>query len=192
VALLVAGLARLRRLAAPPAAPFFALWIVPALLFYTAVHVGDPGYVLSVVPTIFVLFAALIDRWPAPGRAAAAALALAPGVLFLAGGVYPFSRDVLAAHDRSVRDLLAVTQALPADASVVASGPAYTVAAYYVRDRPVRFSGDAPEVLARGARAEPPPSRGMALVIFAPPSIETTAVAAGAAYPLVLYDLGLR
>ena len=36
---------------------FFALWIAPMFLFYTWVHIGDPGYVFTFVPALLLLAA---------------------------------------------------------------------------------------------------------------------------------------
>ena len=51
------GLARLRgqRLPDDGEAAFFAVWLLPALLFYVFVHIGEWGFVLSIVPGIYVL-----------------------------------------------------------------------------------------------------------------------------------------
>lgn len=45
------------RISSPGSALFFALWIVPMLLFYTWVHIGDPGYVFTFVPALLLLAA---------------------------------------------------------------------------------------------------------------------------------------
>src|SRR5207237_2700337 len=77
--MLVRGLARLAAVGRSPNATFFALWIVPALVFYPFVHTGDPAYVLSVLPAIFVAFAAWLDALGA-GRPWAIALGPAGAV----------------------------------------------------------------------------------------------------------------
>ena len=203
-----------RALAAPRAAMrsgdavFFALWIVPGLVFYTFVHTGDPAYVLSIVPAIFVLFARWLDsvaRARPVALPVALAVVIAQAAFFLIPGPYGLSSAVLAAHDRSIDDLVATTRATSPDASLVAAQSGYLTAAYYVRDRPVRFSGEGPEVLARDARTEPPPRGRTTVIVFGggvrldaivttklAPSMESFAVDAGAAYPIPLYDLGVR
>jgi len=45
------------RVSSPGSALFFALWIAPMLLFYTWVHIGDPGYVFTFVPALLLLAA---------------------------------------------------------------------------------------------------------------------------------------
>lgn len=74
-------------LGGPVAAPFL-LWIAPALLFYSVVHIGEWGYVLSVLPPLFIVGGVVFDRaagerpsaaWAAAGVAAVAI----PAALFL-------------------------------------------------------------------------------------------------------------
>ena len=205
--MLVRGLARLAAVGRSPNATFFALWIVPALVFYTFVHTGDPAYVLSVLPAIFVAFAAWLDAIGA-GRPWAIALgmvvAVAQGAFFIVTGPYGLSAEALAAHDRSVHELVAVTTATPARGSVVVAQSGYLTAIYYARDRPVRYSGATPEVLDRSVRAEPPPSVRTTVIVFgggvkldgviptslsATGSIQLFVVDAGISYPIPLYDL---
>jgi len=45
-----------------PRVHFFALWISPALLFYVFIFVGHPGYLLLVMPPIFLVAATAIRR----------------------------------------------------------------------------------------------------------------------------------
>lgn len=85
---------------------FFLVWIGPALAFYVVVHIGEWGYVLSVLPGLYVLVAAgaerlvratppaLVSWW----RAAAIAVVLVPATLFV-GGADRFSAAALARHD---------------------------------------------------------------------------------------------
>jgi hypothetical protein len=209
VLMLVRGLARVRAVGRSPDATFFALWILPALVFYSFVHTGDPAYVLSILPAIFVAFAASLESlgrarsWSIP---LGAAVAIFQGAFFIAGP-YGLSAEVLAAHDRSVRELVAVTTAMPANGSVVAAQAGYLTAAYYVRDRPVRYSGVAPEVLSRGVRSDPPPVSRTTVIVFGggvdldgvipvslspAGSVQLFNVDADTPYPIALYDLGAQ
>ena len=89
---LARALARLRGSTAArddhPGGIFFALWILPPLLFYLLVHIGEWGYVLSLVPGLFALLAWLlrpiIAATPRPWRVVGALL-LAANVLVGAG-----------------------------------------------------------------------------------------------------------
>jgi hypothetical protein len=77
-------------------------WIVPGLLLYIGLHIGDPGYVLSIIPGLYVLAAVAIDRVPAlPRRAhhlAFAAGVLVSALVFLTSPG-PVSAATIARHD---------------------------------------------------------------------------------------------
>ncbi|HKY52165.1 MAG TPA: hypothetical protein VJP45_12990 [Candidatus Limnocylindria bacterium] len=80
-----------------------AAWIVPATIVYAAVHIGDPGYVLSILPAFYVIAAIAIDRTPRAVPAAArrsmlAASVVAPALVFTFTSA-PFSAASIARHD---------------------------------------------------------------------------------------------
>ena len=83
----------------------FACWIAPTVLFYTWVHIGDPGYVFTFVPAFLLLAARFTIEIPrlfahvrghAMGRAVAALLVAA--ALVANGGVFLFRPITLTAH----------------------------------------------------------------------------------------------
>jgi hypothetical protein len=56
--LVAAALARLRALAAwGPRAWFFAAWILPPLVVYVGVHFGQYGYLLTILPALYIVVA---------------------------------------------------------------------------------------------------------------------------------------
>jgi hypothetical protein len=152
VALLVLGLARAlasirgQRLPDDGEAGFFALWLLPALLFYLVVHIGEWGFVLSLVPGMYALVAWLLRRVPAP-RAVAVALVLAnaafAAALFLAGDDPVFSRASLVAHDRSTDAKTSWIRDQAPPGSIVLAAAEVLVASYYLPDRVVRSSNAA-------------------------------------------------
>ncbi len=155
IALLLArGLALARRRAGATGGPlraFFALWILPPLLFYALVHVGEWGQLLSVVPGLFALLARLLrapfEAAPWRGRAALAATltaaALVSAGLFVAGRDPIFSAHALAEHDRSTAEKVAYIRSRHApDATVVVAGAELLVANYYLPGYTVWFSDD--------------------------------------------------
>ena len=77
-------------------------WIVPGLLLYVGLHIGDSGYVLSILPGLYVAAAVAIDHAPAlpqrAGRLALSAGLLAPAVVFLTSPG-PVSATTIARHD---------------------------------------------------------------------------------------------
>ncbi len=77
-------------------------WIVPAIVLYVALHIGESGYVLSILPGLYVVAAIAIDRIPrlpyAARRSVFAASLLAPALVFTTSAA-PFSAAAIARHD---------------------------------------------------------------------------------------------
>jgi len=151
--LLIVGLSRLlasirgQRLQDDGEAGFFALWLVPALVFYLFVHIGEWGYVLSLVPGMYVLLAWLLSRL-GPGRQRAVAVAIlanavVAAALFLVGDHPVFSRASLVAHDRVTDAKTAWIREHTPPGSIVLAAAEALVVAYYVPDRIVRYSNAA-------------------------------------------------
>jgi hypothetical protein len=149
VALLVLGLSRAlasilgQRLPDDGEAGFFALWLVPALLFYLFVHIGEWGYVLSLVPGIYVLLAWLLARsGPRERLVTLAVLANAAfgAALFLAGDHPVFSRASLVAHDQMTDAKTAWIREHAPRGSIVVAAAEILVVSYYLPDRVVRYS----------------------------------------------------
>lgn len=92
-----------------PRERFLALWAGPAIAFYVLVHIGEWGYVLSVVPALYVVAArssevllAASPRWAIrPARLAAPALVVVGAALFLLAPA-PFSSAALARYDNEI------------------------------------------------------------------------------------------
>jgi hypothetical protein len=126
-------------------AGFFALWLVPALLFYLFVHIGEWGYVLSLVPGMYVLLAWLLAQSSAGRRVALVVLANAAlgAGLFLAGDHPVFSRASLVAHDRITDAKAAWIRDQAPHGSIVLAAAELLVASYYLPDRLVRYSNAA-------------------------------------------------
>jgi hypothetical protein len=91
----VAAWGLLRAVRAPAAGGartwFFAAWLVPPLLVYTLVHFGQYGYLLTVLPALYVLLAGAVHAGPTPssstpGRPALGAVGLV--VIALAHAAY--------------------------------------------------------------------------------------------------------
>jgi diaminopimelate decarboxylase len=95
-------------------------------VFYVLVHIGEWGYVLSVLPGLYALVAVLMERLVAPhGRvvraswaAAAAVLVALPALVFVASD-QRFSAAALAQHDRDVQLLLEPGRMLVGNAGVL-------------------------------------------------------------------------
>jgi hypothetical protein len=152
VGLLILGLSRglawLRgqRLPDDGEAAFFALWLVPALLFYLIVHIGEWGFVLSIVPGIYVLLAWLLGRVRVSSPVLAGVVlanAAVMAALFVAGDHPVFSRASLAAHDRTTEEKTSWIRDHAPQSTIVLAAAEVLVASYYLPDRVVRYSNTA-------------------------------------------------
>ena len=152
VLVIVLGLARAlavargQRLGDEREALFFGLWLLPALSFYLFVHVGEWGFVLSLVPGLYGLLAWLlrpIVARPVAQRAGIATVLVsaALGAVLFIGGDHPvFSRASLVAHDRATDAKTTYIGGLPAASTVVLASAEALVASYYLPERQVRYS----------------------------------------------------
>jgi len=154
VAAIVAALTARRRLSEDTM--FFALWLIPAALVYVTIHIGDPGYLMSMLPGLYVACGALLA--PIAARASRAVVALAALIVALSVGVFvfadtPFSAGAIARHDRSLETRVAFVKERFAPAStVILAQSEYLIARYYLPEYRVLFFGDGPEVLSRAAQ----------------------------------------
>jgi hypothetical protein len=135
---------------------FFALWLIPAALVYVTIHIGDPGYLMSVLPGLYVACAALMAPIAASSRRAAltftAALVAINAGAFIAADT-PFSAPAIARHDRSLELRVAfVRERFPAATTVVLAQSEYLTARYYLPEYRVLFFGAEPELLSRAAQ----------------------------------------
>jgi len=134
---------------------FFALWLVPAAVVYVTIHIGDPGYLMSMLPGLYVSCAALLA--PIARRAApivipwTALFVLINAAVFVLGDG-PLSASAIASHDRMTARRIAVVHAMAPSSTVVLARSDYLIARYYLPEYTVLFDGAAPEVLSRSAR----------------------------------------
>ena len=189
-------------------AAFFALWLLPAALVYVTIHIGDPGYLMSVVPGLYVACAALlapIARSAPRAVAGFAALLAAVNVGVFVLGQTPFSAGAIAGHDRALEERVAFVRGRFAPASTaILAGPEYLTARYYLPEYRALFYGDTPEALSRSARrvAITPPTT---IVVFGSLASSSTEIAlplrtgdpviwadVGAGAALFAYDLEPR
>jgi dolichyl-phosphate-mannose-protein mannosyltransferase len=154
VAAIVARLLSRRRLSENAA--FFALWLVPAALVYVTIHIGDPGYLMSMLPGLYVLCAVLLA--PIAASAPRAAVAFVALLLVINIGVFvaadtSFSARAIARHDSSLDQRVAFIRGrFPAASTAILAQSEYLTARYYLPEYRVLFFGDHPEVLSRAVR----------------------------------------
>jgi hypothetical protein len=105
VALATAGCYRAirqRRLGLGRRETLLTLWIAPGLVLYIGLHIGESGYVLSILPALYTVAAIAIDRAEAvperPRRLAFAVAVLVPAVVFMTSPA-PYSAASIARHD---------------------------------------------------------------------------------------------
>ena len=154
VAAIVARLLSKRRLSENAA--FFALWLVPAAFVYVTIHIGDPGYLMSMLPGLYVLCAVLLA--PIATSAPRAAVAFVALLLVINIGVFvasdtPLSASAIARHDGSLAQRIAFIRGKfpPASTTILAQSE-YLTARYYLPEYRVLFFGDHPDVLSRAVR----------------------------------------
>jgi 4-amino-4-deoxy-L-arabinose transferase-like glycosyltransferase len=99
------GAERGGRIAMRPYIWLFALWMAPMLLFYTWVHIGDPGYVFTFVPALLLIAARFTAEVPRIVRALRlrplariAAPALVALVIVANTGIFLYRPITLTAH----------------------------------------------------------------------------------------------
>jgi 4-amino-4-deoxy-L-arabinose transferase-like glycosyltransferase len=154
VAAIVAALTARPRLSGD--APFFALWLIPAALVYVTIHIGDPGYLMSMLPGLYVAVAAVLGplaRMAPRAVVTLAALLVVLNVAVFADADTPFSLRAILRHDAMLDARLTSVRATFAPASVVILAQSeYLTARYYLPEYRVLFYGAEPEVLSRAAR----------------------------------------
>jgi hypothetical protein len=154
VAAIVASLRARPRLSEDVA--FFALWLAPAAFVYVTIHIGDPGYLMSMLPGLYIACAALLA--PIAARAPRAVAAFAALFVALNVGVFvatdaPFSWPAIARHDRSLSQrIMFVRGAFPPGGTVILAQSEYLTARYYLPEYRVLFYGADPAELSRAAR----------------------------------------
>jgi len=151
---------------------FFLFWLVPGLFFYVYVHIGEWGYVLSVLPALYVLIAVLGYRLvqqlrgrAVPGwRVVAAGLVIVPALVFL-GTPQRFSRAALADHDRAIVDRVAyVREHFDRDQTIVLAREDFLQVRYYLPEYRAWLYD--PEPYSNPAMMQKRATKATAIVIF--------------------------
>lgn len=166
---------------------FFLLWLIPGLALYLFWIIGDWGYVLSILPGLYVLVATLLARALARAHGRPVLIARATLIALVAGTALFFvfaharwSASLLAAHDRSVAERVAYVRGHFAAAStVLLAREDYQLARYYLGEYRAWLYDPAPAQITDAPKTIPP-----AFVIFTPDlvlrqSTTTTESAAG-------------
>jgi hypothetical protein len=171
-ALAIAGARRFireRRVALGGTDLLLLAWIAPALAIYVLLHIGEPGYVLSVLPGLYVLAAIGIDRaaW-APRvawRAALAAALIVPTLVFI-WGTAPYSAAAIAHHDSALAARMNfVRRNYPPEKTLVLAREDFLIVRYYLPEYRTWFHDFDPYRYAMRRRRAP---RVTAIIVFSP------------------------
>lgn len=131
---------RERRASVGGRARFFAAWLLPGATFYIAVHIGEWGYVLSILPGLYVLAALAISRvaMELHGRPRGAWLGLAglaatlPALVFVSSAER-FSAAAVDDHDNALAARVAyVKNTFPAATTVILAREDFLLVRYYL------------------------------------------------------------
>ena len=123
-------------------ATFLAIWILPPLAFYVVVHIGEWGYLLSILPALYLLVAILLPEglWRLDGTRRVAWGALAGGLVAIGALAFVslagrFSADSLALHDRAIASEVAyVRENFRPEATIVLAREDYLHVRYYLSE----------------------------------------------------------
>ena len=111
-------------------------WITPGLVLYVVLHIGEAGYVLSILPALYVVAAMALDRAvPVPHRARGFAFAvavLAPALVFTTSSA-PYSAAAIARHDWELASRVAyVREHYPANTTLILAREDFLLVRYYL------------------------------------------------------------
>ena len=151
---------------------FFLLWIAPGLVVYLTWIIGDWGYVLSILPALYVLCAALLERALGPARGPALVAWRGLAVLIVAAAGLAFvllpgrwSQAMLSAHDQDTTARVAYIRGhFQPDRTVLLAREDYQQVRYYLAEYPTWLYDPA-----RAKSGDPKREvAGAAVVIFTP------------------------
>lgn len=148
---------------------FLIAWIAPALLFYIALHIGEWGYVLSVLPGLYIIAAVAIDRVPTTARAArgvfCAASVILPALVFTVSPA-PFSAAAINGHEWALAARVAyVREHYLANTTLLLAREDFLLVRYYLPEYRTWFHD--PEPFRSTLRRKRAPNVN-AIVVFTP------------------------
>jgi hypothetical protein len=157
---------------------FLIAWIAPAMLFYVALHIGEWGYVLSVLPGLYIIAAIAIDRVPTTARAARgvffATSVVVPTLLFTLSPA-PFSAAAINGHEWALAARVAyVREHYLANTTLLLAREDFLLVRYYLPEYRTWFHD--PEPFRSTLRRKRAPNVN-AIVVFTP-GLKTTSTEA--------------
>ena len=113
---------------------FLLLWLSPMLLFYTFIHIGDPGYVFTFLPGVLLLAAHFLARPRRWGLVLAGAVLLANCLIFLFLP-RPLTLPGLRQHQTALRAKMDfIADHYPAGETIIFTYESYRHVQYYLRE----------------------------------------------------------
>jgi hypothetical protein len=111
-------------------------WIIPAIAIYIVLHIGEWGYVLSILPALYAVAAMAIDRVPlvpqGARRAVFAASLIVPALVFTTSSA-PFSAAAIAQHDWELAARVNYVRAhYPANTTLLIAREDFLLVRYYL------------------------------------------------------------
>jgi len=148
---------------------FLVAWIAPAISLYVLLHIGEWGYVLSVLPGLYVLAAIGIDRFvrvPRRVRRAALASAAAATAFAFVATSAPFSAAAIDHQDDELAARVSfVRQHYSPDSTLVLAREDFLLVRYYLPEYRSWFHDFDPYRLAMRRKRAP---RVNAIIVFSP------------------------
>jgi hypothetical protein len=153
-------------------------WTFPGLILYVGLHIGESGYVLSILPALYVVAAIAIERaGAAPARARHVAFAtgvLVPVLVFTTSSA-PFSAAAIARQDWELASRVTfVRENYPATTTLLLAREDFLLVRYYLPEYRTWFHDRDP--YSRTFRRKRAPNVN-AIVVFTPQLQATSAEA---------------
>ncbi|OLC58564.1 MAG: hypothetical protein AUH85_00625 [Chloroflexi bacterium 13_1_40CM_4_68_4] len=154
---------------------FFILWIASPLAFYIAIHIGEWGYLLTILPGLYVLIAALLPRLVRPlrgmargsWRVLAAGLVASGALVFLYVPDARFSADAVHDHDVAIAAKVDYIRTnFAPDATIVLAREDYLQVRYYLSEYSAWLYDPDPYVAATVKRHKKMPQKATTVVLF--------------------------
>jgi len=117
--------------------PAFALLLAPPALFLPFIHVGDPGYVFTLLPPLLLLAAASMLSNSSRLAWAALGLILAANAAIFLVRERPLTAWGLRQHDRALAEAIeTVRSCCPPESTVILTYESFKLARYYLPEYP--------------------------------------------------------
>ncbi|MDP9282357.1 MAG: DUF2723 domain-containing protein, partial [Chloroflexota bacterium] len=169
---------RQRRMSVGQSETLLVAWIAPAIVLYVVLHIGEWGYVLSILPALYVVAAVAIDRAIAAPQGALrlgfAASIVVPTLVFTTGSA-PFSAAAIARHDWELASRVSyVREHYPASTTLLLAREDFLLVRYYLPEYRTWFHDRDPYRTTLRRKRAP----GVNAIVVLTPGLRTTSAEA--------------